>query len=133
MMILMGFSISKVVIGVLFVSLLLLLAYILYKKVLAFVGKGVPVNTDYCVLYSLEQDPVVGEMEIYFTTKEPKKVAIEILNEDMNLCELVVEKDFKEGGHIIRFDSTKLSNGTYFYGLRTENQKTVKKISIKNL
>jgi hypothetical protein len=133
MMILMGFSISKVVIGVLFVSLLLLLAYILYKKVLAFVGKGVPVNTDYCVLYSLEQDPVAGEMEIYFTTKEPKKVAVEILNEDMNLCELVVEKDFKEGGHIIRFDSTKLPNGTYFYGLRTENQKTVKKISIKNL
>lgn len=133
MMILMGFSISKVVIGILFVSLLLLLAYILYKKVLAFVGKGVPLHTDYCVLYSLEQDPVVGEMEIYFTTKEPKKVAIEILNEDMNLCEIVVEKDFKEGGHIIRYDSTKLQNGTYFYGLRTENQKTVKKISVKNV
>ena len=133
MMILMGFSISKVVIGVLFVSLLLLLAYILYKKVLAFVGKGVPVNTDYCVLYSLEQDPVEGEMEIYFTTKEPKKVAIEILNENMNFCELVVEKDFKEGGHIIRYNSTKLQNGTYFYGLRTENQKTVKKISVKKV
>jgi len=132
MMILMGYSISKVLIGILFVSLILLVLYILYKKVIAHLGKGAPVLNDYCVLYNLEMDPVVGEMEIYFTTKFPKLVAIEILNNDLSVNTLVNEKEFKEGGHIIRFDSTKLPNGNYFYSLRTENQKTVKKILVQN-
>lgn len=132
MMVLMGYSISKVLIGILFVSLILLVLYILYKKVIAHLGKGSPVLNDYCVLYNLEKSPVVGEMEIYFTTKFPKTVTIEILNADMSLYTTVVEKEYMEGGHIIRFDSTKLPNGNYFYGLRTENQKTVKKIVVQN-
>lgn len=96
-------------------------------------GKGAPILTDYCVLYNLEMDPVVGEMEIYFTTKFPKIVSIEILNSDLSVNMLVEEKEFKEGGHIIRFDSTKLPNDNYFYCLRTENQKTMKKILVQNI
>lgn len=133
MMILMGYSISKVLIGILFVSLILLVLYILYKKIIARMGKGAPILTDYCVLYNLEMDPVVGEMEIYFTTKFPKIVSIEILNSDLSVNMLVEEKEFKEGGHIIRFDSTKLPNDNYFYCLRTENQKTMKKILVQNI
>lgn len=133
MMVLMGYSISKVLIGILFVSLILLVLYILYRKVIAYIGKDAPVMNDYCVLYNLEKNPVVGEMEIYFTTKLPKTVIIEILNSDMSLHTTVEEKEYKEGGHIIRFDSTKIPNGNYFYGLRTENQKTIKKIVVQNV
>ena len=67
-MILIGFSIEKVLLGVLFVSLALLVLIIAYRKLLAYLGKGSPAPKDYCVLYSIEQDPVVGEVEIYFTT-----------------------------------------------------------------
>lgn len=133
MMILMGYSISKVLIGMLFVSLAVLLIIILYKKMLTYLGKGIPEINDYCVLYSLEQNPVKGEMEIYFTTKKPKSVNIEILNSDMTLFKTIQENDFKEGGHIIRFDSNEIPNGEYFYCLRTENQKTMKKMLVKNV
>ena len=132
MMILMSFSYSKVILGIMAVSLVLLVLYISYKKLLAYLGKGMPVAADYCVLYSLERDPVKGEIEIYFTTQFPKKVAIEVLNADMSVNQLIVEKEYSDGGHIIRFDTTLLEDNNYFFCLRTDNQKTMKKMSVRN-
>ena len=132
MMILMGYSIGKVLVGILCVSLAVLVLYIAYRKLLAYLGKGSPAPKDYCVLYSLEINPSKGEVEFYFTTVAPKRVSIEILNEDMSLNMVVSEKECDEGGHIIRFDTTSLSNGNYYYCLRSENQKTMKKMVIAN-
>lgn len=132
MIVLITYSISKVLIGILCVSLALLLIVIAYKKLLKFLGKGLPVPKDYCVLYSLEQNPVKGELVIYFTTEFPKNVRIEILNDDLSLNTLIVDKDFSEGGHITRYDSTVLPDGNYFYCLRTDNQKTMKAMVVQN-
>jgi hypothetical protein len=132
MMVLMGFSFSKVLLGMLFVSLIVLFFIIVYKKILVHLGKGSPIAADYCVLYTIEQNPVLGQLEMYFTTNTPKKVTIEILDQDMNVLVMVADKDFAEGGHIVRFDSRGLPNGHYFYGLRTDNQKTRKKMEISN-
>ena len=132
MMILMTYSITKVVLGILAVSLVLLVLYISYKKLLFYLGRGIPVAKDYCVLYSLEQDPAKGEIEMYFTTEFPKTVVIELLNADMSVNQLIVERDFKEGGHIVRFDTNTIENGIYFFCLRTDNQKTMKKMTVKN-
>ena len=132
MMILMGFSISKVLIGILCVSLALILIYIGYKKLLAYLGKGTPSPNDYCVLYSLEIEPAKGELEFYFTSAVPRSVKIEILSDDLSLNTVIIEKEFSDGGHIIRFDSNTLPNGNYFYCLRTDNQKTMKKMLVQN-
>ena len=131
-MILMGYSIGKVLVGVLCVTLALLVLYIAYKKLLAYLGKGVPVQRDYCVLYSLEVQPSKGEVEIYFTTEYPKEVTIELLNSDMSVNQVIRIGEFEEGGHITRFNSTLIPNGQYYYCLRTENQKTMKKMVIAN-
>lgn len=131
-MILMTYSIISVVLGVLAVSLVLLVLYISYKKLVAYIGRGLPIAKDYCVLYSLEQEPAKGEVEIYFTSEIPKTVAIELLNADMTTNRLIVEKDFKDGGHILRFDTTAIEDGIYFFCLRTDNQKTMKKMTVKN-
>jgi hypothetical protein len=40
--------------------------------------------------------------------------------------------DCKIGGNIVRFESSALPNGNYFYGLETENQKIMKKMRIEN-
>jgi hypothetical protein len=40
------------------------------------------------------------------------------------------EAEMKSGGHIIRFDSSQLANGIYFYCLETDNQKTLKKMKV---
>lgn len=132
MMILMGYSIGKVLVGILCVSLAVLVLFIAYRKLLAYLGKGSPAPKDYCVLYSLEISPSKGEVEFYFTTVAPKHVSIEILNEDMSLNKVVSAKECDEGGHIIRFDTTELSNGNYYYCLRSENQKTMKKMVVAN-
>ena len=131
-MILIGFSIEKVLLGVLFVSLALLVLIIAYRKLLAYLGKGSPAPKDYCVLYSIEQDPVVGEVELYFTTTFEKTVKIELLNQDLSVLKILKEGSFTSGGHIVRFDSKEFPNGNYFYRLVTDNQKTFKKMTVSN-
>lgn len=129
---LIGYSIPQILLIILTVSLILLVAFILYKKLLTRLGKGVPVQKDYCVLYGLEQNPVKGEMEIYFTSENPKTVKIDLLNEDMSVHTTIVEKDYSDGGHIVRFDTLQIPDGNYFYCLQTDNQKTMKKVLVKN-
>lgn len=131
-MILMTYSYGKVAVGVLFVSLTLLVLFIAYKKLLAYLGKGNPIKEDYCVLYSLETPVASKEVEIYFTTEQAKTVTIELLNADLTPHSVIKEGDFGIGGHIVRLDTTKLINGEYFFCLRTDNQKTMKKMVVEN-
>jgi len=131
-MILMTYSISKVVIGIMLTSITLLILYIAYKKLLTRLNKGNPIKEDYCVLYSLEEPIARGEVELYFTTIKPRKVSIELYNDDLSFNSTIKEGEFGEGGHIIRLDTTKLSNGVYFFALKSENQKTMKKMLVEN-
>lgn len=127
------FTTGKLVIGALCVSLAILLLVIGYRKLLAYLGKNNgPVKEDFCVLYSLEENPIKGEISFYFTAHEAKEVSIQILNEEYELVEEVSKTECTEGGNIIRFDSAKLANGNYYYGLITNNQKTIKKMRISN-
>ncbi|MFN5418154.1 MAG: hypothetical protein ACK5B9_13940 [Flavobacteriia bacterium] len=131
-MILVGYNFSKMAVGVLVVSLAVLVLVIAYRKLLAFMGRGNINMEKYAVLYSLENDPVSGEIEFYFTCEEPKTGTFSILNEDSSLNQTIIAKDFQTGGNIVRFDSTSISNGVYYYQLETENQKTMKKMNVVN-
>lgn len=130
-MILMTYSYGKLGVAILFVTLSLLLIYIAYRKLLVHMGKGEPVKEDYCVLYSQEDHEVSGEIEVYFTTETPKEVTIELLDADLKLIQTIRSEQFSSGGHIVRFDSAHLSDGIYFYSLRTDNQKTMKKMRVR--
>lgn len=132
MIILIGFSIGTTLLSVLCASLALLLLVIAYKKLLTYFGKTAIPPANYCVLYGLETHPSKGELEFYFTTNETRKICLELLNDDLSLNSIIEEKEVKEGGNIIRFDSKLIPNGTYFYQLRTENQKTMKRFTIEN-
>jgi hypothetical protein len=131
-MILSGLNYGKVGVALLLVTLSLLIFIIAYKKLLAYLSKGEIPNEKYCELNSLEKNPASGEIEFYFTSEEDKLVCLEILNPDFSLNQEIVNKEFKAGGNIIRFDSTKLKNGNYYYQLRTDNQKTMKKMDVLN-
>lgn len=131
-MILMTYSISKVVIGILLTSITLLIIFIAYKKLLARLNKGNPIAEDYCVLYSLEEPIAKGIVELYFTTIKPRKVSIELYNEDLSLNSIIKEGEFGEGGHIVRLDTATLANGIYFFALKSDNQKTMKKMQVEN-
>jgi hypothetical protein len=132
MIVLMGFSIWRVLIGVLSVSLLLLFAIIAYKKLLSYFKRGTLEPQDYCILNELETHPATGEVEFYFTSTIKRKAALEILNDDMSFHSLIIEKEVEPGGTIVRFNTEILPNGPYFYQLKTDNQKTMKRFSVFN-
>jgi hypothetical protein len=131
-MILMTYSISKVVIGILLTSITLLILIIAYKKLLARLGKGNPIQEDYCVLYNLEESPSQNEVAIYFTCNSERSILLELLSNELSTIQIIAEKIVQEGGHIIRFDTKSIPNGTYFYCLKTDNQKTMKKMIVAN-
>lgn len=131
-MILVGFSFGDVLIGMMWVSLVLLVVYISYKWLLNRMSKGAVQHQDYCVLSTLEENPVSGEIVFYFTSNDVKNVRILILDHQMIDFKEVSNEECSKGGNIVRFDSTKIPNGEYYYGLITDNQKVVKKMTVVN-
>jgi hypothetical protein len=132
-MILIAFITWKTVVTFMFVTLFILLGIIFYKKYLSRMTKDNLNLTDYCVLYSFERSEQTGEIEFYFTNETAKHVVFEILGEDHKVILTLEDKEFKPGGHLILFDSKQLANGVYYYQLRSDNQKTLKRMNVMNL
>jgi hypothetical protein len=131
-MFLVGTSWFDVLIGVLYVSITLLVASIAYNRLLRYFGSGSVEHEGYCQLDSLEISPAKGELPFYFTSSIERPYQLLILDTDMNELMEIVAQDCKVGGNIIRFDSSKLPNGDYFYCLKTDNQKVSKKMTVLN-
>ena len=131
-MILVGYSWIDVGLGTLYASLGLLILSIAYKRLLRKLSDGAVRGEDYCVLYALEEDPVSGEVEFYFTSEQKREFRLLILGEDMEDIALVAEKTASPGGNIVKFNTTVLKNGIYYFCLKTENQKTMKKMHVLN-
>lgn len=131
-MILAGITLTKTLIGTLIVTLAVLILVIAYRKLLRYLGKGAPVKENYAVLFGLEQPQVTGEVEFYFTLEQPRAIVFCILDSAMNEMKVVADQDFTSGGHILRFDTRTLENGVYFYCLRSDNQKTMKRMVVQH-
>jgi|SRR5690606_8044966 len=131
-MMILNFSAMEVVVGVLIFSLSLLIFAIAYKKLLAYLGKGSLPKEKYCVLYSLEVEPASGEVKFYFTSEVKREVKFQIFDQKYNFIKEIYNQECKADGNIIPFDTTTLENGIYYYAIVTENQKTMKKMTIAN-
>jgi len=125
------FTMEKAVIFML-VTITIIIAFLAYSKILKNMRKGELNLGKYCVLYSLEKNQQTGELEFYFTNEETKHVTFEILAENNEVLETLADQEYKAGGHIVRYDSMRLKNGVYFYQLKTDNQKTAKKMIVEN-
>lgn len=120
------------VLGVLMVLIAIMLLYFAYKELIRRFTRGKTIKEDYAFLFPLERETVTGEVEFYFTLDNPRKVAITILDSAMQELTLIVEKDFAKGGHIVRYNSDVLADGIYFYCLRSDNQKAMKRMIVKH-
>jgi hypothetical protein len=121
----------EAIVKFLFVSFLILLAVIAYKRLLKRFQKGQVVHKDNCELYNLDQEPEAGELSFYFVCPAPQKVQFAIWK-DRNLIHELANQEFDKGGHLIRFDSKQLSNGVYYYGIVTADQETTKRMQVLN-
>lgn len=115
----------------LFVSFLILLAVIGYRALLRRFQRGHMKHKDYCELYTLDQEPAEGELAFYFVCPEATTVQFAIWQNN-NVIHELANSSYEKGGHILRFDSTKLPNGVYYYGIITADQETKKRMTIAN-
>ena len=119
------------VIQFLFVTLFILLGIIGYRAMLRKFQRGQVVHKEFCELYNLDQEPAQGELAFYFVCPQACEVKLAIWQFNKVVCE-VAQASFEKGGHILRFDSTKLANGVYYYGIVTPDQETKKRMTIAN-
>lgn len=131
-MILMGVSIAKYGLGILLTSIVVLVLVIAYRKMLTYFGRERLIKEHYAVLYELEKPRISGEVEFYFTVDQPKHVILSILDSALQELLIITDADFGIGGHIVRYDTSGLSNGIYFYCLRSDNQKTMKRMVVQH-
>ena len=117
---------------ILFYSFIILFIIVLYRLLIKRLSQGRYVQEHFCVLYPLDINPSSGEIPFYFTTELVKTIRLTIENDTETIKELA-NQEFGIGGHIIRFDSTTLPNGLYFYCLKTDIQETKKKFRITNV
>lgn len=122
---------QELLIDFLGITLGILMLIILYRVLIRFLSRKVLKAQDYCVLYDVEFFVSSGEISFYFTTSIQREVRLYLTNSAGEQVE-VVNQQFKEGGHICRFDSTSVPNGEYLYVLKTTNQEISKRIEIKN-
>ncbi|MDF3027112.1 MAG: hypothetical protein K0S23_1419 [Fluviicola sp.] len=120
------------VLGTLIALAAITMLYIAYKSVIKYFSRGTLKKEDYALLFDLESKTQSGEVEFYFTIEQNKKVVFSILNAKMEAIKVLQDREFPSGGHIVRFDAKDLDNGTYFYCLQTDNQKTMKKMFVQH-
>ena len=117
---------------VLFYSFVILFIIILYRLMINRLSKGRHIRENFCILYPLDINPSSGIIPFYFTTEIAKKIVFTIESEDNKVIE-IANREFETGGHILRFDSTSLPDGLYFYCLKTDVQESKKKFRITNV
>ena len=77
-------------------------------------------------------NPASGKVQFYFTSEEEKNVKFHILDNDYKFVKELYNQQCSADGNIVHFDTTELQNGVYYYCLLTENQKTMKRMTVHN-
>ena len=116
---------TPVLIQILFTTLGFLVIIILYKVLLRKFSKGRVIHSQYCTLYSVDENPSKEVIEFYFEC--PSDLEVMFFIRDAQEKEVFSKKgNFDKGGHILRFDSREVENGNYVYGIKTFEQETIK-------
>lgn len=119
------------IIEFLVITLLILLAIIAYRYLLKYLSKGNVNQALFCELYSLDHEPAMGEVSFYFVCPEMTFVTFCIWKGDEVIKQLT-SKEFEKGGHILKFQTSEIENGVYYFGIETAKQKTQKRFTVQN-
>lgn len=114
------------------ITLVILVAIILYRLLLRFLSRKHVKTEMYCTLYDVEDQPVSGEVPFYFATQTVRNVEILLESEQGKVIATLANESFSEGGHLLRYDCSFLDSGNYYYVLKTENQEIRKKLVIRH-
>lgn len=119
------------IIEFLVITLLILLAIIAYRYLLKYLSKGNVNQALFCELYSLDHEPAMGEVSFYFVCPEMTFVTFCIWKGDEVIKQLT-SKEYEKGGHLLKFQTSEIENGVYYFGIETAKQKTQKRFTVQN-
>jgi len=83
-------------------------------------------------LFPYEYPTAKGEITFFFEADEPLEYHFFVHNTASGEKLILAEGKCRKGGQKIQFDTTKVVNGHYYYGLATHFQKTEKRLEINN-
>ncbi|MEN9988731.1 MAG: hypothetical protein RLZZ585_1770 [Bacteroidota bacterium] len=121
----------EMIIEFLIATLIILVAIIAYRFLLRYLSKGNVDQAQFCELYSLDHEPASGEVSFYFVCPSTTHVAFHIWKADEVVLTLT-DKEYEQGGNLLKFQTTELPNGTYYFGIETSKQKSQKRFTIQN-
>jgi hypothetical protein len=121
----------EMIIEFLIATLIILVAIIAYRFLLRYLSKGNVDQAQFCELYSIDHEPASGEVSFYFVCPNTIHVTFQIWKADEVVLQLTA-KEYEQGGHLLKFQTTELPNGTYYFGIETSKQKSQKRFTIQN-
>lgn len=126
-------DVARIIVNIGWLSMLIIVFVILYRLYLKKIkSKQVDPNV-FVELSPIEKVPAKGEIQFYFTMKQPQKVTLKLYSQKGNFSEILCDEEKKPGSHVISFDTTQVEDGWYFYELITVKQKSTKMMEVKNL
>lgn len=111
---------------------LVIFLVIVYVLVLRRMKRKLPDNSMFATVMPLEIHPATGVVDIVFTLQIGVDSKVVICDNDENVLLTLFDKFASDGQTIVRFDTTQIANGSYFYMYISEHQKTMKKILVQN-
>jgi hypothetical protein len=125
-------DIKQTIANIAWITLFILIFLIIYRIVMRRLKRGQIEKKLYLILHPIEKDPAVGVVPIFMEMNTPMNVEISIFSTDNTVKKVIEHKTYNKGGNIIQLDTRNFENGFYFYQAKSENQKTKKRIEIKN-
>lgn len=125
-------DLARVIVNLGWISLTIIVFILAYRFLLKRMKRGVIKTTDYVELSTLEGDDQQGEIQFFFKTPIDQQITFRIYGKTSDYEKKILSKPLQKGGHIVKFDTTKVPNGMYFYELTSENQKISKLFEVKN-
>ncbi len=108
--------------------------YMGYRFLMAYFGRNKldvePVK--YAELRSYEADTASGTIKLFFELPEEGHVKLNITDLNGEPLKTIIDDKLAAGNYPVDFNTTELSNGTYFYELRTHNYNNAKKLIVYN-
>lgn len=129
---LLAVEVQKIVSVLGWLSLTIIVFFIIYRRVLKRLQQEDLQKEMYLVLHPIEKEPAYGLISIFVETHKPMDVEVIVYSTTGDFSRTLENKTFKKGGNIIQLDTTELANGFYFYQAKTGNQKTKKLMEVRN-
>ena len=125
-------EIMQYAIYVLWGLLILVLTLIINRKVKQRAAAKKALLNPMVNLYPFELTYATGAINFFFDADDAMEYKFFVTNFATKETEILAEGKCRKGGQKIPFNTSSVSNGTYFFGIETEFQRVEKRIVIRN-